>query len=176
MELVPEEIDDFMWMFEVELEDGAPVQAYKHWWTRRYLHLDFAGRAFVFTEDNLYEEVDPGELVAAVLNGRESRAAILAHEGRVDDSKIEWAPSAARHGISFDAGTYVVKHAGLCFEAEGREDDFHPRLYFFGKDETDAEIEVVAVELRNERLLVVHAMAMKRPFGLEYVEAIGWRR
>lgn len=39
LELVPEHIDDFMWMFEVELEDGTKAQAYKHRWTRRYLHL-----------------------------------------------------------------------------------------------------------------------------------------
>jgi uncharacterized DUF497 family protein len=175
LELAPEEIDDFMWMFEIELEDGAMVQAYKHWWTRGYVHLDFAGRAFVFTEENLYEEVDPGELLAAVLDGRESRASILGQE-RVDGSKVEWSPSATRHGVSCADSAYVIEHAGLCFEEEDRHDEFHPRLFFLGQDHAGTELEVVAIELRDERLRVIHAMAMKRPFGVDYLEAIGWRR
>ena len=32
--------DDFMWMFEVLLANGTPLQAYKHRMTRRYVHLD----------------------------------------------------------------------------------------------------------------------------------------
>ena len=60
LDLAPDEIDDFMWMFQVELEDGAMVQAYKHWWTRRYVHLDFGGRAFVFIDEGTYEEVVAG--------------------------------------------------------------------------------------------------------------------
>ena len=36
----PEEVADFMWMFEVELEDGTKAQAYKHRWTRRYLYIE----------------------------------------------------------------------------------------------------------------------------------------
>ena len=175
LELAPEEIDDFMWMFEVELEDGAMVQAYKHWWTRRYVHLDFAGRAFLFIEDGLYEEVDPGELLEAVLNRRESRASILQQEP-VDCSKIECAPSANRHGVSAAESAYVIEHAGLCFEQENRHDEFDPRLFFFGKDDAGTELEVVAIELRDKRLRVVHARAMTRPFGVDCIEAIGWRR
>lgn len=39
---------DFMWMFEVELEDGNRLHAYKHYWNRRYLHLSARGEAFAF--------------------------------------------------------------------------------------------------------------------------------
>lgn len=35
-----EVVGDFMWMFEVELDDGRRVQAYKHIDTRCYVHLD----------------------------------------------------------------------------------------------------------------------------------------
>lgn len=31
---------EFMWMNQCGSADGAPVQAYKHYWTRRYLYLD----------------------------------------------------------------------------------------------------------------------------------------
>lgn len=36
----------FMWMGEVELDDGSSVHAYKHRMTRRYLHLGPDGEAY----------------------------------------------------------------------------------------------------------------------------------
>jgi hypothetical protein len=42
-------LNDFMWMHSVRLEDGRLLQAYKHYWTRRYVHLDSDGNAFVYT-------------------------------------------------------------------------------------------------------------------------------
>ena len=40
LDAVGEELTgDFMWMFEVRLLDGTPLQAYKHIDSRRYLHL-----------------------------------------------------------------------------------------------------------------------------------------
>lgn len=36
----------FMWMFEIELADGARLHAYKHSGTRRYLYVDPAGQAY----------------------------------------------------------------------------------------------------------------------------------
>ncbi len=67
LELAPEHIDDFMWMFEVELVGGTRLHAYKHWETRRYLHLSLDGRAFVYCEPSSYREVDPGWLLDLVL-------------------------------------------------------------------------------------------------------------
>ena len=48
-----------MWMFEVELEDGRRVHAYKHWWTRRYLHLSLDGCAFAYIRPGCYSNEDP---------------------------------------------------------------------------------------------------------------------
>ena len=59
LDFAPEHIDDFMWMFEVELDRGSRLHAYKHYWTRRYIHLDHEGRAFAYCGDELYQEVDP---------------------------------------------------------------------------------------------------------------------
>ncbi len=47
--------EEFMWMFAVELEDGTELQAYKHDWTRRYIHLDDEGRAFYFIWKRIYD-------------------------------------------------------------------------------------------------------------------------
>jgi len=57
--LAPDDIDAFMWMFEAELPDGTPLQAYKHRGTRRYLYLDDDGRAFDEVRPRRFEEIDP---------------------------------------------------------------------------------------------------------------------
>ncbi len=63
--LVGNQVEHFMWMFEVELEDGRHLHAYKHWWTRRYIHLTPEGCAFVYLhregdrdDPGLYRQVD----------------------------------------------------------------------------------------------------------------------
>ena len=38
----------FMWMAKLRLEDGTSLHAYKHHWTRRYLHLDPEGNAYAY--------------------------------------------------------------------------------------------------------------------------------
>lgn len=48
-------VDEFMWMGEIELEHGVRLQSYKHYWTRRYLHLDPEGKPWVLREDGRYE-------------------------------------------------------------------------------------------------------------------------
>jgi hypothetical protein len=58
---------DFMWMFTVEAEHGRRIQAYKHIWTRRYIHLDGTGAAFVFRRDGRYQQVDALWLIDLVL-------------------------------------------------------------------------------------------------------------
>ena len=55
LDFAPACIDDFMWMHEVELEDGTRLQAYKHYWTRRYIHLTADGQAFVYVDRERYE-------------------------------------------------------------------------------------------------------------------------
>lgn len=79
LELAAEHVDEFMWMFEVELESGLRLHAYKHIETRKYLHLDKEGRAFVYIwpdeikdddEPGSYREVDPKRLLDLVLERR----------------------------------------------------------------------------------------------------------
>jgi hypothetical protein len=59
LELAPDDIEDFMWMFVAELEDGSCAHAYKHRWTRRYLFLGEDGRAFDEVRPGRFEEVEP---------------------------------------------------------------------------------------------------------------------
>jgi hypothetical protein len=60
-------VDDFMWMFEVELEDGTRLHAYKHRETRRYLHLSEDDGVFFYKEPDFYCEIDARRLVDLVL-------------------------------------------------------------------------------------------------------------
>lgn len=53
-----ETVERFMWMFEVRLDDGLSIHAYKHKTTRRYLHLTHHGRAFVYWGDETYREIE----------------------------------------------------------------------------------------------------------------------
>jgi hypothetical protein len=175
LELAPEEIDDFMWMFEIELEDGSTVQAYKHWWTRRYLYLDFAGRAFVEVGARSFEQVDPRRSLEKVLAGRERDAKIVRQNVWIAEENIEFARSATRHRVPRRHTLNVVRQAGICFE-EKRGAGAKPRLYYFGDGENGRDLEVVAVKSRTDRLLVIHSMAMRARFRIDYLEAARWRR
>ena len=67
MEVVgPRVIGDFMWMHEVKLTDGRAVHAYKHIDTRRYIHLDEEGNAFVYTDSGRYKPMPAARVLAAV--------------------------------------------------------------------------------------------------------------
>lgn len=74
-ELAGKQVEGFMWMFEVELEDGRVLHAYKHYWTRGYIHLTLDGRAFVYQWSgelggggpSWYQEVDPVQQLDLVL-------------------------------------------------------------------------------------------------------------
>jgi hypothetical protein len=55
-------VDEFMWMGEIELTGGTRLQAYKNYWTRRYIHLDDEANAFAYRGDELYRKVPEEEL------------------------------------------------------------------------------------------------------------------
>lgn len=55
-------VDEFMWMGELELSGGVRVQCYKHFWTRRHIHLDDEANGFVYRGEELYRPVPDEEL------------------------------------------------------------------------------------------------------------------
>jgi hypothetical protein len=57
-----------MWMFEVETVEGTRTHAYKHRGTRRYVHLDDQGRAFVYEEAERYRQVGAAWLLDLALH------------------------------------------------------------------------------------------------------------
>jgi hypothetical protein len=65
----------FMCMFGVRLEDGRTVYAYKHSWTRGYIHLADDGTAFVYVDRDRYREVEAEWLLEKVLENYDWRVA-----------------------------------------------------------------------------------------------------
>lgn len=183
--LAPDHVDEFMWMFEVELEGGLRLHAYKHWETRRYLHLDHAGRAFVYIweeeltadDDGRYEQVDPQWLLRLVLE--KGRSATFVRRNVLSEvQKVRWARSASRHRVKRRSILHAIDHCSLRFverpppAAPSGASDRH---VFVGDDERGRPLEVMAVEFKEEDLLVIHAMELRDRYQLDYEEARRWQ-
>ena len=184
LNVAPDHVDDFMWMFSVGLKDGTRLQAYKHYWTRGYLHLDNDGRAFVFVGRERYREVAALWLVSQVV--REALPTdtfeYIVRQNVEDEKPIaHWTRSATRHRVSRERSAHVVEHCGLCFRERIPFDDDDPtwrdeRVLFFGPDLEGVELEVVAVEVDEEEFLVIHAMKLRERYLAAYEEARRWQK
>lgn len=186
LNLAPDHVDDFMWMFSVELKDGTRLQAYKHYWTRGYLHIDNLGRAFVNVGREKYCEVTPAWLLSRVVREAIPLDAVsyivrqnVEYEG--EPPAVRWTRSATRHRVSRERSGYVVEHCGLRFTERtpfGHNDPTwdDERVLFFGPDSEGIELEVVAVEIDEENFLVIHAMRLRDRYKAAYEEATRWRR
>jgi len=50
------------------------------------------------------------------------------------------------------------------------------RLVFLGDDANGVALEIMAIELEDESLLVIHAMPLRDRYQEQYEEATKWRR
>lgn len=92
---------------------------------------------------------------------------------------LRWARSATKHRIARDRSRYVIEHSGLRFEQPppaGAPAGAEPRLVYLGDDADGIPLEVMAVELRDGSLLVIHAMPLRDGYREQYEEAKRWRR
>jgi hypothetical protein len=89
--------------------------------------------------------------------------------------KLRWARSATKHRISRQRSTYVIEHAGMRFRISPEADQVDERLLYLGDDEDGTAIEVMAVELEDGDLFVIHAMPLREKYRIEYEEAKRWR-
>ncbi len=94
-------------------------------------------------------------------------------------TSLEWARSATKHRISRERSRYVIEHCGLCFKQDppvSSPENASLRLVFFGDDKNGIALEVMAVELESESLLVIHAMPLRGRHREQYEEAKKWQR
>lgn len=181
LDLAPDHVDDFMWMYAVELDDGTRIQAYKHYWTREYLFLDGEGKAYVYFDGGRYEQREAQWLLSRVLResrlNREWYSFVGQNDG--DQIEIDWARSATKHRISRARSEHVVRHCGLRFRRRsfdgplGRGDD---RVLFLGEDEEGVALVVIALDVGEEAFLVIHAMELRNKHRGRYERVRRWRR
>ena len=92
---------------------------------------------------------------------------------------LRWARSATKHRISRERSRYVIEHCGLQFELDppaGAPAGADPRLVYLGDDADGVALEVMAIELEDGGLLVIHAMPLRDRYREQYEEAKAWRR
>jgi hypothetical protein len=97
------------------------------------------------------------------------------HNSYDEQVKIRWARSATRHRIKHPRSQYVIEHCGLIFYLPPPASDQDERLLFLGDDESGIALEVMAVELEDDDLHVIHAMPLRDRYRAEYEEAKRWR-
>ena len=98
---------------------------------------------------------------------------------RVSGMGVRFARSATKHRISKESIRYVIAHCGLCFDEPPPANDaevLDPRLVCLGDDTNGQAIEVIAVEGDKDDLIVIHAMALRDRYRVQYEEAKQWRR
>jgi hypothetical protein len=92
---------------------------------------------------------------------------------------LRWTRAATKHRISRERSRYVIEHCGLRFKQEPSSDapiGASSRLVFLGDDADGIALEVMAVELDDENLLVIHAMPLRDRYRKQYEEATKWRK
>jgi hypothetical protein len=89
--------------------------------------------------------------------------------------RIRWARSATKHRVSRSRSGYVIEHCGLVFRIPPPEGQVDERLLFLGDDEEGVPLEVMAVELEDDDLFVIHAMEIRDRYRSAYEEARRWR-
>ena len=181
LNFAPDHVIDFMWMETVQLTDGTRLQVYKHYWTRRYLHLSEDGRTFVFVPKTRYEEVNPPWLLMRVLKSELDPSLRYSVRQNVwsEESRITFARSATKHRISRERSLHVIEHCG--FQLVDRywnpaTSEVDRRVYFLGEDLEEVALEVVAVEMDEEEFSVIHAMELRNRFRGLYEEARSWEK
>jgi hypothetical protein len=171
-ELAPRHVDQFMWVHELELEDGARLHAYRHRETRRYLYLDHVGRAFVLLwdesreldEGSLYEEADSRGLLDVALAKADGRATLFRQNIAKELRKLRWARSATKHRISKGRICHALENCRAILKEDppaGNARGRAIRLVFLGEDSAGAALEVIAVPTDHANLMVIHAMELR---------------
>ena len=92
---------------------------------------------------------------------------------------LKWARSATKHRIARQRARYVIEHCGLRFEQSppaGAPAGADLRLVYLGDDADGVALEVMAIELEDGNLLVIHAMPLRDRYREQYEEAKTWRR
>ena len=82
--------------------------------------------------------------------------------------RIDFAPSASRHGVSRDRARHVIEHcASPLYPPEDDRED-RDLVVFLGPDVRGVPLEIVALETGDDGLYVIHAMRLRRKYEADY--------
>jgi len=180
LNFAPDHVGDFMWMFAVALTDGTRLEAYKHYWTRDYLHLDNEGRAFIYAGNDRYEEVNPPWLFTRILGVELEERYSVRQNVWPAHPYIRFTRSATKHRISRERSLYVIEQCGIQFVERRRSDNWEygadKHVLFLGDDLEGVALEVLAAENLEEEFTVIHVMNLRDRFLGLYEEAKAWRK
>jgi hypothetical protein len=89
--------------------------------------------------------------------------------------RYSWAQSATKHNIAKHRSRYVIEHCGQPYALPPEPLERPERLLFLGDDRDGIALEVVAIELLDGTLRVIHSMDMRPKYNRLYKEAKPWR-
>ena len=90
---------------------------------------------------------------------------------------LHWAKSASKHGITQHRTRYVLTRAGLVYIQRATPPERSlDQFVYLGDDRGGVALEVMAVELANGELLVIHSMPLRSKYRDQYLEALRWQR
>jgi hypothetical protein len=89
-------------------------------------------------------------------------------------TQIDFSDSATRHRISPERAAFVVERASHeSVIPAARDPEWNPeRLLFLGFDENGVALEVIGVDAGEGRLVILHAMKMRRRYEARLREAL----
>lgn len=146
-----------------------------------------SGRAYIYLwDDNQeiddpgeYEEVDPQWLLEVVLAKPDEHVSVFRQNVSAEFKRLRWARAATKHRISRKRTRFVVEDSFLIFEQDpppGRRGRAAQRLVFLGEDPRRIPLEVIAVEVGEGNLLVIHAMELRLRYRKAYEEVRRWTK
>lgn len=98
--------------------------------------------------------------------------------GIIKAMRIEWSTAAAKHGISEESARYVIEHCGLYYKQPAPPQSpaglNAPRRVYLGDDADGTALEVMAVAIEPDGLLVIHAMPLRQKYRRQYEGAKKW--
>jgi hypothetical protein len=87
--------------------------------------------------------------------------------------RIEFAPTATRHGISRDRIRYVIDHCRNPLYPPPDDRDDRDLVLLLGPDARGVPLEVVAIETQGDGLFVIHAMRLRSKYADDYMRVMG---
>lgn len=85
--------------------------------------------------------------------------------------RLTFARSVSRHGINRERAEFVVERCRLPFHAPA-DSDRPAVVMYLGLDDHGVALEVAAVEVGADELIVIHAMRLRRKFRPEFERAM----